>query len=482
MYDVAIVGFGPVGATLANLLALDGLSVIAFDREAEPYALPRAVHFDDEVMRVFQTIGLAEQILPFTHVSPGMHFVDGEGRLFLDWSRPRETGPNGWNVSYRFHQPDLERILRTAADAHDSVEMRLRADVYRVEQHADHAEIAFEALASGRLETVRARYVVGCDGARSLIRRLIGSGMEDLGFHERWLVVDALLKRPKPGLGDYSIQYCDARRPATYVRGVGDRRRWEISIMPGDDARTICDPGSVWKLLSRWITPDEAELERAVCYTFHSVIASTWRDRRLLIAGDAAHQTPPFLGQGMCAGIRDVVNLAWKLARVLRGKAGTELLDTYRTERQPHVREYIELAVRLGGLINASASDGRGSQAEPERMASIKPKLGPGLSQRNCAIAGTIAPQPLLSNGRRLDDEVRFRFAALVRPALAQGLDAAMLDRCSRRGVTLVADPSSDLSDWLGSVGAQAALIRPDRYVVGVASNPDELSALLDAI
>ena len=133
VYDVAVVGLGPVGATLANLLALDGLSVIAFDRDAEPYALPRAVHFDDEVMRVFQTIGLAEQILPFTHVSPGMHFVDAEGRLFLDWSRPRELGPNGWNISYRFHQPDLERILRAGARAHASIDIRLRSDVYSVE-------------------------------------------------------------------------------------------------------------------------------------------------------------------------------------------------------------------------------------------------------------------------------------------------------------------------------------------------------------
>ncbi len=351
IYDVAVIGLGPVGATLANLLAIDGLSVIAFDREAEPYALPRAVHFDDEVMRVFQTVGLAEAILPFTHVSPGMHFLDADGRLFLDWSRPREIGANGWNVSYRFHQPDLERILRARVAAHASIDTRLRSDVYSVEARGDGAEIAFEMLDTGRLETVRAKYVVGCDGARSLIRRLIGSEMEDLGFHERWLVVDALLKRPKPELGDYSVQFCDARRPATYVRGVGNRRRWEISLMPGDDARTICDPGNVWKLLSRWLSPDEAELERAVCYAFHSVIAATWRAGRLLIAGDAAHQTPPFLGQGMCAGIRDAANLAWKLGRVVRGEAGEDLLELL-SKRAASARSRIYRAGRASRRID----------------------------------------------------------------------------------------------------------------------------------
>ncbi|MBR0935460.1 bifunctional 3-(3-hydroxy-phenyl)propionate/3-hydroxycinnamic acid hydroxylase [Bradyrhizobium jicamae] len=482
LYDVAIVGFGPVGATLANLLAVDGLSVIAFDREPTPYALPRAVHFDDEVMRIFQTIGLADEILPFTHVSPGMHFVDGDGRLFLDWSRPLQVGPNGWNASYRFHQPDLERVLRAGASAHASVDIRLRTDVFALDQRGDHVAIRFESLANGRLDEARARYVVGCDGARSLVRRLIGSDVEDLGFHEQWLVVDAILKRPKPELGDYSVQFCDARRPATYVRSIGNRRRWEIAVMPDDDARRITDPGNVWKLLARWITPGDAELERAACYSFHSVIASAWRRARLLIAGDAAHQTPPFLGQGMCAGIRDAANLAWKLGRVIRGEASDVLLDSYQTERHPHVREYIELAVRLGSLINATRVEGREAGAEPRRMATIKPRLGPGLFRRGCAVAGTLAPQPMLSNGCRLDDHVGYRFAALVRPDFLDGLDIAIRESCGKRGIALVAAGPGPLSSWLDSVGAHAALVRPDRYIVGLAQTPQELSALIDTM
>ena len=481
-YDIALIGFGPVGATLANLLAADGLDVVAFEREAAPYPLPRAVHFDDEVMRVFQTIGLADRILPFTHVSPGMHFVDATGRLFLDWSRPTEIGMHGWNASYRFNQPDLERVLRAGAAERANIDIQLRADVVAIEDGDECVLVHYEDLSTGRRQSVRARYVVGCDGARSLVRRLIGSEMEDLGFHERWLVIDALLKRSKPELGDYSVQFCDPARPATYVRGVGNRRRWEIAVMPGDDERTITDPQTVWALLSRWITPDDAELERAVTYMFHSTLARTWRKGRLLIAGDSAHQTPPFLGQGMCAGIRDAANVAWKLGRVIRGQAGDELLDTYQTERLPHVREYIELAVRLGGYINAEAAPLGDASDAPLQMQSIKPKLGPGFHDGRCAVAGTLAPQPILANGRRLDDAVDYRFTALMGPSFKQAIGPGIVESCAQRDIGVVADDAPALADWLRDVGAQAALVRPDRYVMGLVNTPAELAALVGAL
>lgn len=490
--EVAIIGCGPVGAMLANLFGLQGIATLVLEREAAIYNLPRAVHFDDEVMRLFQTVDLAEAMQPLVHISPGMKFVDDAGRLLLDWPRPLELGPQAWHASYRFHQPDLERVLRDGLARFPSVEVRLRTEVFALEQEADAVVVRYEDLATGGLTRCRAQYVVGCDGARSLVRRLIGAPMEDLGFHERWLVVDAILKRPRPDLGDYSVQHCGKRRPATYVRGTGDRRRWEITVLPGEDGAAITQPARVFELLKPWVGPEDVDLERTALYTFHSAIAPRWRSGRLLIAGDSAHLTPPFLGQGMCAGMRDAGNLAWKLARVLRGRNKDTLLDTYQAERAPHVREYIELAVRLGGLINTKAMKAAVPGAvlaqlqlgggEVARMSSIKPRLGPGVAARWSGPAGQIAPQPRLLDGTRLDDRVGYRFAALLQPDFAASLPAKTLEGLADREIMVVADNAAEQRAWLQAVNAPAVLVRPDRYVLGAARTLQELNALAAAL
>jgi 3-(3-hydroxy-phenyl)propionate hydroxylase len=214
-YDVAIVGMGPVGATLANLLALRDLKILILDREREIYALPRAVTFDGECMRVFQTIGIADEMLPDLLTVPGMRFVDAEGNIIVDWTRPGGIGPHGWPVSYRFHQPNLEAALRRRLGQHEKVDVRLRHDLFSLEQRADHVLLRLENTATGKLLTTRAKYVVGCDGARSTVRRFMGTELEDLKSHDRWLVLDLLLNHELPHLGDYALQYCDAKNPAT---------------------------------------------------------------------------------------------------------------------------------------------------------------------------------------------------------------------------------------------------------------------------
>jgi 3-(3-hydroxy-phenyl)propionate hydroxylase len=485
--DVVIVGCGPAGAMLANLLGLQGISTLALEREAAIYNLPRAVHFDDEVMRLVQTVGLAEVTLPLVHVSPGMKFVDETGRLLLEWPRPVERGPQGWHESYRFHQPEFEHVLREGLERFPCVALRLRTEVFALDQEQDAVVVRYGDLGTGQLAKCRARYVVGCDGAHSLVRRLMGAPMEDLGFHERWLVVDAILQRPRPDLGDYSVQYCSRQRPATYVRGTGKRRRWEIAVLPDEDGITITQPANVFELLKPWIGPDDVELERAALYTFHSAIAPTWRADRLLVAGDSAHLTPPFLGQGMCAGMRDAGNLAWKLARVLRGLNDDRLLDTYQTERAPHVREYIELAVRLGGLINTKAMEAAVPRSvledgECARMASIKPRLGTGIAGGWNGFAGQLAPQPQLAHGIRLDDRVGYRFAAMLQPEFAASLPEELFGRLADREIVVVADDASEPQAWLQAAGASAILVRPDRYVLGEAHSQQELSALVAAV
>jgi 3-(3-hydroxy-phenyl)propionate hydroxylase len=476
-YDVAIVGMGPVGATLANLLALRDLKILILDREREIYALPRAVTFDGECMRVFQTIGIADEMLPDLLTVPGMRFVDAEGNIIVDWTRPGGIGPHGWPVSYRFHQPNLEAALRRRLGQHEKVDVRLRHDLFSLEQRADHVLLRLENTATGKLLTTRAKYVVGCDGARSTVRRFMGTELEDLKSHDRWLVLDLLLNHELPHLGDYALQYCDAKNPATYIRGIGNRRRWEIMLQPSFDASVLSRPEEVWALLQKWITPEQARIERSAVYTFHSVLAAGWRAGRLLIAGDAAHQTPPFMGQGMCAGIRDVANLAWKLSDVVIGAADERLLDTYESERAPHVRIFIEEAVRLGRIIRdterAVASGGSAvARREQQKFVTPDPKLGPGVHDGS-AHAGRVSAQPRLADGGLLDDIAGYQAVLLVTPRLYEQReipDAAPL-------VVVADSPASQ--DYLNSLDAMAVLIRPDRYIYGTASRAGELETLL---
>ena len=486
-FDVAIIGYGPVGGALANLLGAQGIRTLVLEREASAYHLPRAVHFDDEVMRIFQSMGLADQVEAVTRVSPGTLFVDPQRRTILDWSRPPGIGPQGWHTSYRFHQPDLENVLRQGVTRFPCVSVRTRCDAFAIAQDEAHVAIRYEDMADGTIRGVTARYLIGCDGARSLVRRWIGEPMEDLGFHERWLVIDALLRRPRPDLGDYTLQHCDPDRPATYVRGTGIRRRWEISLKPTDDFAALAKLENAWPLLARWITPEDAELERSAIYTFHSTLARRWRDGRLLLAGDSAHQTPPFLGQGMCAGIRDTANLAWKLARVLRGDAADALLDSYGEERGPHVEGYVREAVRIGGLINTRAMEAVVSPevlagGSAERLTPVRPLLGPGPGGGWRAHHGVLPMQPRLSNGMLLDDHVGLRFAAVMRPAFAATLPHDALDRLAARGAVLVADDAPGVAALLDGLSAEAVLLRPDRYVFGAARDAAEMRQLAAAL
>lgn len=478
-FDIVIVGYGPVGATLAHLLGMYGVKTLVLDREGEAYHLPRAIQFDDEIMRVFQTIGLADSIVDITRVNLGVHFVDADGKLLLDWPRPQEVGRNGWHASYRFHQPDLENILRASMEQRPSVTVRNRCDAFFIEDRGDDVHLRYEDMATGRIRRVRASYVVGCDGARSLVRRYIETGMEDFGFHERWLVVDVLLNGEKPELGDYSIQYCDPARPTTYVRGTGNRRRWELTLLPEEDAVSAITPAFVWNVLSDWISSDEAELERATVYTFHSLIAEHWRRGRLLVAGDAAHQTPPFMGQGMCAGIRDAFNLGWKLAQAVRDGGGEALLESYQSERHPNTQEYIETAVRLGRLINTEGPEAALGAARPEpdgaaRMGTISPPLGAGLGQG--PQGGQLFGQPLLADGQRLDDVVGYAHCLVA--------DAGLLaDATLPEGLCVVssADAPAAAAE-LEQFGVRAVLLRPDRYIRGSAHDGAGLSALLASV
>lgn len=470
--DVAIVGYGPTGVVLANLLGQAGLSVAVYEREADVYALPRAAHFDGEVMRIFQSVGLKGAVEAVVRPgTKGMHFVNAEGRTLLIRRASEAPGPHGCANNYYFHQPQLEHVLRQGVGRFANVRVYPRHEVREV---ADDGRLEVLDLASGATQRVQAAWVVGCDGARSPVRRAIGSGRNDLGLHQPWLVLDLILKRAVE-LPEYTVQHCDPARPITAVNMVGPRRRWEIMLMPGDDPATVAEPRNVWRLLARWLTPQDAEIERSAVYTFHSVIAEGWRKGRLLVAGDAAHQTPPFLGQGMCAGLRDVSNLAWKLALVLAGRADESLLDTYEAERKPHVREFIELAVRLGGIIQttdpriAAERDRAFAEKGPEIFAFPEPALGPGMHDDAPPPVAQVFHQPRLDDGRWLDDAIGTRFAVLGDGAVIRAASAGAQARWRALDAATLPDASRELSRWLREHGPRALILRPDRYLFGVA-------------
>ena len=478
-FDICIVGYGPTGGTLANLIAQCGLSVVVIEREHQMYHLPRAVHFDGETMRVFQSIGIADQLSKKVRINPGMRFVDQQKSVILNWPRPQEIGPQGWHASYRLHQPDLEQLLREKLSRYVNATVMTDTEVVAVIEGSESVEVVCRRATDASEIVVNTKYVVGCDGANSLVRRLIGSGIEDLGFKEKWLVVDLLLKRERPDLGDHSIQFCDPIRPMTYCRNPGNRRRWEITMLKGETDENIIQSDRIWKLLSPWITTDDADLERKAVYTFRSVIAEKWRKGRLMIAGDAAHLTPPFMGQGMCAGIRDAANLAWKLVLRVNGDVGDGILNSYQQERGPNVREFIETAIRLGGLINTMDGEtaiekSHGSSNGPARMSSLLPPLGAGnldgLISGSSPLSGRLFSQPILRDGKRLDDEIGYSPVLIVRNKLPENVVSKI--------PVLDGQTHSNLIDVLNKLDASAVLVRPDKYIADSAKSEKEVANL----
>lgn len=504
MYDVAIVGCGPSGATLANFLGLYGFRVLVLERAESAYPLPRAVHLDDEVMRVFQSIGLADAINDMVRVNVGMHFVDKDQNMLVDWSRPQSVGPYGWYPSYRFHQPDIEAILHEGMTRFATIDMRWSAAVTSISQTKAHATIAFDD--NGTMATAKAHFVIGCDGAKSLVRHYVSSSkeiisvddtdadadrsdeMHDLGFEERWLVIDGQLKRPRPDLGDFTIQTCDPDRPSTYARQPENWRRWEVSLKDDETDDYVRSDAFVWSFLSPQITPDDLSVERRAVYTFQSKLARHWRRNRVMIAGDAAHLTPPFMGQGMCIGIRDVANLGWKLAHILHGGEDA-MLESYASERAPHARAYIEMATYLGNLLNscetaeglrsaltsAKSDQQDAGSAENTKMQSIAPRLGNGIGDATDPFRGYRAPQPRLADGRLLDDVIGLKWGLVTR----QGNVPAI----SRDDICVVNDAHEpNITAMFDDLGADAMIIRPDRYIHAVITHTSNISATLATI
>jgi len=504
IYDVAIVGFGPSGAVAAGLLGAQGLRTFVCDKLHDVYDKPRAIALDHEIIRLFQQMGVAKKIKPFVEPFTDSVYYGVDGQIIKRMSTVAPPYPLGHTPSIVFTQPPAERILREHAQSFPSVTVALGQALTQVRQ--DDALVTLDLSGDdGKTTTVQARYLIACDGASSTVRSQVGITLEDLGFDEPWLVVDVLVnERGLAKLPKTSVQYCNPERPCTYLICPGKHRRWEISINPGEDPKEVATPEGTWKLLAPWLTPDDATLWRQASYRFHALVAGQWRQGRVFVAGDAAHQQPPFLGQGMCQGLRDVANLSWKLGAVLKAGAPERLLDTYGPERKGHVTE---LTTRIKGIgkiicerdpVRARERDAKllaecGGVVKPTPRQDVQPALQHGLLAAQAHPArGTIFPQPWLKlpdgEPKRMDDVlgsgwrlVLDRRADADVQRLARDLALPGL-RVAQLGTAELTETEGVLQRWFERHGCAAALVRPDHYVYGVASSAQELAAQLGAL
>ena len=499
-HDVAIVGYGPVGQTLAILLGQRGWRVAVLEKQPEAYPLPRAVHFDHEVARILQAAGLGRELPRLSEPADVYEWRNAAGETLLRiGSNP--AGLSGWPEANMFSQPDLERALDARAHSLPGVQVRRGAEVVDVLPSPD--DVALVVGPDGERSQVRARWVVGCDGANSFVRRHVGATVTDLGFFFDWLIVDVVPREPRVW-DPINGQLCDPARPTTIVSGGPGRRRWEFMRLPGEDIAELNTERTAWRLLEPWaLRPENATLERHAVYTFQARWVDRWRQGRILLAGDAAHQMPPFAGQGMCSGIRDAANLAWKLDLVLAGKAAGTLLDTYASERIPQVRQAIELSIELGKVIcvadpqQASARDA--AMIAAAREAGVTPQLptpaiGPGLLLDGDPLAGHLFVQGEVRRGDavgRFDDVVGRSFTLLsgvADPASVLGPDlAAFFASLGGRTAHVAAggavhDVNGSYANWFEKNRVGVVLQRPDFHVFGTAPAVDGAAALVDRL
>jgi 3-(3-hydroxy-phenyl)propionate hydroxylase len=488
-YDVAIVGFGPAGAIAAGLLGQSGVTVFVCDQLRGIHEIPRALAIDHEVLRVFQELGVLDRVAPYCEPFTPSEYLGVDGQIIRRMTMLAPPYPQGHVPSVVFTQPAVERELRAQVASCTQVRVAEGARCTALTQDADGVTLVVGG------ERVRARWVIACDGGASTVRSLLQIELEDLGFDEPWLVVDVLCnERGLKKLPNTSRQYCEPARPCSFIIGPRNHRRWEISLRPGETPEDVSTPEATWGLLERWITPADGALWRQSTYRFHALLAERWRVGRVFLAGDAAHMQPPFLGQGLCQGVRDVANLAWKLGAVLRGEvepaAADALLDSYEIERKAHARELITRIKAVGAVIcerdvararlrDALLLDASQGVVRDTPRQDVLPALSGGWLWPSPA-AGTLFPQPRLaaaSGGVLMDAKLGygFRWISDGTLAIAPSPELRLLDLAREPETEAVA------ARWFERHGVHVALVRPDHYVYGTAADAAGLDALVSA-
>ena len=506
--DVLIAGAGPIGQILALLLAQKGLRVTIVERWEQPYPLPRAVALSHDNLRVLYQLGLREELAPLLepwgqdgHV---FKLTDASGQTLAESAFSLDS-ESGFAHMSSFSQPDLELLLEQRVQVNLLIEQRRGRSLEALSDDASGAVTAtvrphngLAPIPGGEPENIRAAYVVGCDGANSTVRSLLGTPMTDLGFSHDWLVVDVIPHSPPDWL-PYACQHLDPARSTTLVPSGPGRRRWEFMVMPDDDQDNVDTDENAWRLLKAWgIHPGNAELVRHARYTFRGRWANQWRRGRVLLAGDAAHQMPPFMGQGINSGIRDAAGLAWRLALLVKGEGRDSLLDDYGTERSAHVAQIIEQTVFIGRMF--CATDPK-ECAERDAMIKAMGTLDIQDASKNWllqdgtlqddGIGGTLGVQARVGTGARIAllDEVipppGFLLlggdhdpAELLSPAQRTAW-RQLGGRSVHFGPGGLTDAEGKYAAWLERLDAVVVLIRPDFQVFGGARTPQAVDGLV---
>ncbi|WP_322044011.1 bifunctional 3-(3-hydroxy-phenyl)propionate/3-hydroxycinnamic acid hydroxylase [Paraburkholderia sp. J67] len=516
--DVAIIGGGPVGTLLAILLGQRGKRVTLVERWSQAYGRPRAVTYDHEIARILATLGIDSERDPAIAYHDELYYwkdVQGENLQIVDW---QSQSASGWRVRYWFNQPDLEARLTHIVDGLPNVTQLRGWDGTELVQDAEGVTVSLtrnpqEAGADGAsLETrpLRAKYVVGADGANSFVREALGIENEDRGYFFDWLILD-LIPREQYVAQPMQWQLCDPKRPTTIVPGGPGRRRWEFMVLPGESAQELQTPTRAWELLEPWgMTPDNAELERSAVYRFQARWAKTWNRGRCVIAGDAAHLMPPFAGEGMCAGLRDAFALGWRLNAILEGRLTDAVLDSYTSERLEHAKHYIEFSQELGKII-CIADEKEAAERDVRMKAELEARhhqpvptdvcsLGHGAWSNESAHAGELSVQGVVeANGTRdrFDQAVGHGWFVIgldADPAAALGRErlerlALLEGRTARIGTQGTTDTSCDAVDsegtyqrWLAGIDATYVVLRPDFYVAATAKSAEQLRERFDEV
>lgn len=514
IYDLIIIGRGPVGLTAAAVAAQLGMRTAIIERHRDMYKLPRAGHLDHEIVRLLQSVDAAEKMLADSYPTVEYVWVNAarEKLMEFDWGA---KGISGYNSDYMQFQPVFETALGARIAASEDVDEYVGWEAQDFAEVGDAVELRIarttvvpgqpRPVATDETTTLRGRYLVAADGANSAMRNRLGIERDDFGFNEKWLVVDARKKRDLTFDFDCG-QICDPRRPVTILPLGRRHRRWEWALLPGETPADLEQPEKAWEFLAeQGIGRDDVEIIRQLVYTFEARHAKSWRRGRIFLMGDAVHTMPPFMGQGMCSGMRDAKNLVWKLDLVRRGIADASLLDTYELERSPHTRDWTLISLEAGKVPctldheEARQRDERFRNGWMPPMPDF-PQLRDGvLAPEGFAgvdgLAGTLGLQGRVDRGGRTELFDAFFPSTGFTVVSTVGDPARVLsDRhraaLARIGCHLVhvgeggqvADVDGSYAAHFAEHGVEVVVNRPDFYVFGAATRLADLPALVDLL